>query len=65
MSYRQYDLQSGDSFLTCWLEHDAKLKENKCLTLKETGARVWRVSRAYSTELQEPPTTKWQVGGLI
>lgn len=64
MKYRQYDLQSGDSVLTCWLESDAKLKENTRLTLKETGAREWRVIRASGIELDSAPMTKWQVGGL-
>lgn len=62
--WRQYQLVQGDTMLMCWLESSAKLADGVRLTLKRVPG-IWTVVHSYAIELDDPPLTKWQVGGLV
>lgn len=64
---RQFELEDGNgAFLVCWLKDDSRLKVGVRLTLKETGARLWRITHrsAYATP-DAGINRNWKVGGLI
>lgn len=67
--YRQFDLQSGNAFMTCWLKCDgtdgAKLREGVRLTLKHDPERTWSVVAMRSQIQREPPNRFWKIGGLV
>lgn len=66
MTLYQFDLEDEHgAHLTCWLEHDRRLKPGVVVTLKETGDRKWTVTwkhriAAAPVELHR----HWTVGGL-
>jgi len=64
---RQFELQAGATYLVCWLDDDARLKEGARLTVKETDERVWTVRKRYRVTRDVNAITegrKWRVGGL-
>lgn len=60
--YRQYDLEAGEARLTCWLEGTLKLRSQ--VRLKGEDDRWWTVVRVGDVRLDDPPDTRWKVGGL-
>lgn len=67
--YRQYDLQSDDLRLTCWLEVDPRLKRGARLKLHDSSGaphptRWWTITAVSQVHLSSPPDTRWRVGGL-
>lgn len=61
--YRQYDLESGDARMTCWLKHGPALHVGRRLTLVGDD-RVWTIRNRYATLFTAPPQKDWKVGGL-
>ena len=65
MPYRQYALTSGAVTAHGWIDTPARLREGTRLTTKEHRPdKIWTVVRAYRTEGEDPPDTRWRVGGL-
>lgn len=64
--YRQFDLRHDDDRLTCWLEDDPRLRPGRLVTLKgDPNERHWEVVRRSLMRLEQPPDTRWRVGGLL
>lgn len=64
---RQFDLEdSHGALLTCWLRDDPRLVVGAALTLRETGARVWRVAVRHAVTMPQHNVNRWwRVGGLF
>jgi hypothetical protein len=61
--YRQFKLNCGDSWVTCWLEDDPRLRCGRTITLKGIEGE-WIIDKRYSLTVSERPETRWRVGGL-
>lgn len=63
---RQFDLEDGNGArLTCWLRDDLRLKVGVAVTLKETGARRWRIVHRYQHTVPDADANwHWNVGGI-
>lgn len=64
MSYRQFDLSSGDTRMRTWLEDDERLRVGTRLTLRGDD-RVWTIESWFGVTLEDPPHKDWKVGGLV
>jgi len=62
--YKQYELTAGESFLTCWLKVDPRLKTGVEVSLKQIPNVRWKIIKVYDTVLPTPPNQRWEVGGL-
>lgn len=62
--YRQFDLQSGDAFLTCWLEDDPRLKVGVMVTLEFYGKAYWKINARSRFKRAGNQRQQWKVGGL-
>jgi hypothetical protein len=66
--YRQFQLRHDDARMTCWLlATDRRLKPGALVRLKNDPVpeRFWEVAAVSHTQLEQPPDTRWQVGGLL
>jgi hypothetical protein len=67
MKDRQFDLEDPQTGarLTCWLADDVRLRAGARVTLKETGARLWRITKRYTQVVDDANLNRhWRVGGL-
>lgn len=63
--YRQYELQSNDHRMTCWLDDRKNIGVGSVVTLRGFDEQCrWTITRAGRVELEQPPDKRWKVGGL-
>ncbi len=66
--FKQYELNSEESTLICWLPADDRLKYGARLTLKGIPDIIWTITGRYDTALMGADLNfirGWKVGGIL